>query len=181
MFDDDYPDYYLGDDDEQPRQGRRIDFVPQGSGRPMDDYDDDEEELHDETERDDYRGPRPERRRRRGGFNFTGLLTALLVVAASLTVYFRYITPYAQESVVTGTVLGVERRGLIFKTYEATVLMPDGTTAEVSVASEDVARKMQALQGTDTQVNLECERYYGAAPWRGKSTTVVTGMRTISR
>ena len=89
------------------------------------------------------------------------MLTALLVVAASLTVYFRYLTPYIQESVVTGTVLGVERRGLIFKTYEATVLMPDGTTAEVSVASEDVARKMQALQGTDTQVNFEWGAYYG--------------------
>lgn len=176
MFDDDYPDYYLGDDDEAPRRSRRIDFAPQTADR---EDEEDDEELHDETERDDYRAPRPGRQRRRGGVNFIGLLTALLMVAASLTVYFRYLTPYIQESVVTGTVLGVERRGLIFKTYEATVLMPDGTTAEVSVASEDVARKMQALQGTDTQVNLECDRYYGAAPWRGKSTTVVTGMRTI--
>ena len=176
MFDDDYPDYYLGDDDEAPRRSRRIDFAPQTADR---EDEEDDEELHDETERDDYRAPRPGRQRRRGGVNFIGLLTALLVVAASLTVYFRYLTPYIQESVVTGTVLGVERRGLIFKTYEATVLMPDGTTAEVSVASEDVARKMQALQGTDTQVNFECERYYGAAPWRGKSTTVATGMRTI--
>ena len=158
MFDDDYPDYYLGDDDEAPRRSRRIDFAPQTADR---EDEEDDEELHDETVR------------------AVTVLAALVVVAASLTVYFRYLTPYIQESVVTGTVLGVERRGLIFKTYEATVLMPDGTTAEVSVASEDVARKMQALQGTDTQVNFECERYYGAAPWRGKSTTVVTGMRTI--
>lgn len=179
MFDDDYPDYYLGDDEDRQRRSRRIDFAPQHpDGKPEGgDDDDDEDELHDVTERDDYRGPRPGHRR---GINFTGLLAALVLVAAALTVYFRYLTPYVQESVVTGAVLDVDREGLIFKTYEARVMMPDGAVQELSVASERVARQMQALQGTDTRVNLECERYYGAAPWRGKSTTVVTGMRPVS-
>lgn len=124
---------------------------------------------------------RPRRRMRR--FVAWTVTVSLLVLAA--IIYLRYYNPYVTDSRVTAYVASVERRGIIFKTYEADLISESALTdtsrvysrnITVTIPSAETARALQALQGTGRKVTLTTERYYGMLPWRGASTTVVTAI-----
>lgn len=125
--------------------------------------------------------PQPPRRRRRGG-KVLGWVIAICIVIIGVTVYLRYFNPYAVESKVTGYVTNVERRGIIFKTYEGEMItqsnLTDTThvyqrTFTFTIPDQAMARKLQSMQGTGRQVTLVYSRYYGVLPWRGASTNIV--------
>lgn len=125
--------------------------------------------------------PETPRRRRRGG-RILGWIIAICIVAIGITVYLRYFNPYAVESKVTGYVTNVERRGIIFKTYEGEMItqsnLTDTTrvyqrTFTFTIPDQSIARKLQSMQGTGRPVTLIYSRYYGVLPWRGASTNVV--------
>lgn len=112
-------------------------------------------------------------------------VVSIAVVALGLTFYLRYFNPYATDARLTGCVLSVEKRGMIFKTYEAEIVTRDALTdtthvytreRSMTVASEAVARRLQALQGTGRPVTVSYERFYGTLPWRGSSTSVITAI-----
>lgn len=117
---------------------------------------------------------------------FRNIIIWIVVIAAAVLIaigYFRYFSPYATDAHIAGYVASVERRGIIFKTYEAEIIseasLTDTThiysrTLTVSIPDRQLARRLQAMQGTGRKVNLVTERYYGMLPWRGASTTVVT-------
>lgn len=123
--------------------------------------------------------------RRRRGLRFL-IWTIIICLLAIVGIgYFRYFSPYITDSRITGYVANVEKRGLIFKTYEADVIT-DSNLADtsrvysrsltVTIPSPEVARRLQQIQGSGQRVTLVTERYYGMLPWRGGSTTVVTAI-----
>lgn len=124
--------------------------------------------------------PQPPRRKkhRRGWVIF--FLVVFLALAA--TVWVRYFVPYVTESQVTGYVTLVEKRGIIFRTFEAEMVSEDqlANTGRVysrdiyfSIPDDSLARRLQQYQGTGQPVTVTCKKYYGTLPWRGASNTVM--------
>lgn len=113
--------------------------------------------------------------------------TAVIIVAVLGAVcYVRYFLPYADDALATGYVRNVERRGLMFKTYEGELLTHEALTDTAriyqrdftfSVPDDSLARLIQSYQNTGRQVTLTFERYYATLPWRGASKNVVTGVQ----
>lgn len=118
---------------------------------------------------------------RRRGYMVLGII--ILVLGAIF--YLRYLNPYVVDARTTGYVKSVEKRGIIFRTYEADVISEERLTDTTRVYSgnmmltvpdESLARRLQELQGTGRKVTIVYEKYYGTLPWRGASTTVITGI-----
>lgn len=174
MFDysDEKPDYFVGDNRDKdsaaaPDAGATLDFGDGGhDGYSFDNRD---------------RAPKRHSRGRR----IVAWVIAVCVVALAIVGYFRYFNPYATEARIDGYVVNVERRGLLFKTYEAEIISESALTdtarvysrtLTVSIPSANLAHRLQAMQGSGRRVSLVTERFYGMLPWRGASTTVVTGI-----
>ena len=166
-LDEDRPDYFTdsGSDSDAPRPshaGSTLDFDGgDGGGEP--------------------------RRHSRGRRVLAWIIT-ICVVALLAIGYLRYFNPYVTDSRITAYVGCVERRGILFKTFEADLISEQALTdttrlysrnITVSIPSPEIARKLQDLQGTGRRVTLTTERYYGMLPWRGTSTTVVTALDSV--
>lgn len=122
------------------------------------------------------------KRKRRHGWRWFFLIVFL---ALGVTVYIRYFVPYATESRTTGYVTRVEKRGIIFKTFEGEMISQSQLTDTTRVYSRDfyfsipddsLARVIQSYEGTGRPVTLTCKRYFGTLPWRGASKIVVTSI-----
>lgn len=122
---------------------------------------------------------------RRRGRRWIAILVVVCIVVISGLVYVRYFNPYAVESQVTGYVTNVERRGIIFKTYEGDMITESNLTDTAHVYSRaftftipdaELARRIQATQGSGKKVKLYYSKYYGVLPWRGASKNVVENM-----
>lgn len=108
----------------------------------------------------------------------------LMGVALATAFYFRYISPYATDIRANGTVYNVERRGIVFKTFEcsvATTSAVNDTTrpysrTDFSIADETVARRLQDAQLQGTPVTITYSRYFGTLPWRGAYRNVITAV-----
>ncbi len=125
------------------------------------------------------------RKKRHGCRKFLIWFVTLAIVALGLTFYLRYFNPYVTDARLTGQVLSVEKRGLIFKTFEAEMVTRDALTdttrvytreCSMTVADDALARRLQALQCTGRTVTISYERFYGTLPWRGGSNSVITGI-----
>ena len=173
FFDDDTaPDHFTRDDDTPAPQAAVNDpddpFAPAVSGG------------------NDRRLPGGAADRRRRKLRRALIWIAVLIVAASGAAgYVRYFLPYADDALATGYVRNVERRGLLFKTYEGELLTHEALTDTAriyqrdftfSVPDDSIARLIQSYQSTGRQVTLTFERYYATVPWRGASKNVVTGV-----
>lgn len=124
-------------------------------------------------------GAPPRRRKSRKGWVIFFLI---LFLALSATVGIRYFVPYITESQVTGYVTLVEKRGIIFKTFEGEMVSEAqlADTGRVysrdiyfSIPDDSIARKLQQYQGTGQPVTITCKKYYGTLPWRGASNTIL--------
>lgn len=125
--------------------------------------------------------PQPPARRRRGcGFKFW--FFTLLIVALGVTVWIRYFNPYVTDAQIRGYVVSIERRGVVFKTFEGELIsktaMEDTDSMysrdfSFSVDNEEVARELQKYAGTGRLMLLSYRSYYGMLPWRGASLNVV--------
>ena len=109
----------------------------------------------------------------------------VLFLALVITCWLRYFNPYVEDARVTGYLTNVERRGIIFKTYEGEMISQQALTDTTriytrdfvfSVDNDNLARSLQDLQSTGQPVTLEYKRYHASVPWRGSSTIVVTGI-----
>lgn len=121
-------------------------------------------------------------RRRRHGWRW---FFFIVIVALGVTVYIRYFVPHVTESRSVGYVTNVEKRGILFHTFEGEMIMPAqlADTSHVysrdftfSIPDDSLARVIQSYQGTGKKVALTCKKYYGTLPWRGASKTVVTSI-----
>lgn len=110
-----------------------------------------------------------------------GVLAVVLAVAC----YIRYFNPYVVDSKLTGYITNVEKRGIIFKTYEGEMITESSLTDTTRVYSRDfsfsvddkqLAAELQNCQGTGRQVSITYKKYYGVVPWRGASRNIVTAV-----
>lgn len=173
IIDDDKPDYFLASDTETeetdpvteqaPAAGNTIDF---GAGHTV----------------NDCAGSVKPRRR---GHKWLWIAALVCVATLAGVFYLRYCSPYVTDARMRAYIINVDKRGLLFKTYEAEVVSESALadTARVysrehqmSVTDAALARRLQAVQGTGRPVTLLYERYYGTLPWRGGSKYVVTGV-----
>lgn len=117
--------------------------------------------------------------------HFWAWALAVIIIGLGVTCYFRYFSPYITEARVTGYVTQIERRGMVFKTFEGQMITESALTDTTRIYSRDfsfsvtnpsVVRELQNLQGSGKPVTLEYERYYATVPWRGSQPIVVTGI-----
>lgn len=110
----------------------------------------------------------------------------LLVLAGAF--WLRYINPYAVGSHERGYIVGLECRGMIFKTWEGEMITRKALTDTVNVYSrswlfsvdnDEVARRLEQYNGSGRQVVVTYDRFMGALPWRGSQTCVVTGVEPL--
>lgn len=108
----------------------------------------------------------------------------LLIVALGTAFYFRYISPYATDIKTTGTIYNVERRGIVFKTYECSVATTQAladtihpyTRTDFSIADPAIADRLQKAQLAGIPVTITYSRYFGTLPWRGAYRNVITAV-----
>ena len=95
-----------------------------------------------------------------------------------MTFYLRYCSPYAVEAQITGRIASIEKRGLVFKTYEGEI-RPEGADSVMtfSVASDALARSLGEAEAAGRPVTLIYEKYYATLPWRGESLRLATAIR----
>lgn len=111
------------------------------------------------------------------------VLTLLfLMCVIGIAGYIRYFNPYATEAITTGYITSIERRGILFKTFEGEMITERsyGDTTRVyhndftfSVDNDSIAYLLQSFQNTGRHVTVSYSRYYGTLPWRGASTNVI--------
>lgn len=169
-FDDSDPDYFLHDFSQQE--------TPQQSDTPA--APSDRSPAFDFSQAPSApSGAATKPKRRRGCFWFFFII---FIIAAS-ALYVRYFIPYISESSATGFVTLVEKRGIIFHTFEAEMvseyLLTD--TARIytrdiyfSIPDDSLARALMKYQASGRPVTITCKRYYGTLPWRGASNTILT-------
>lgn len=122
---------------------------------------------------------RPRRKRRKKGWIWFFLIVFLILAA---TVAVRYFVPYVTESQTTGYVTLIEKRGIIFRTFEGEMVSESQLADKghvyardvyFSIPDEEMARRLQQYQGSGTPVTITCKRYFGTLPWRGASNNVM--------
>lgn len=109
-------------------------------------------------------------------------IAVIVILLIGVTVWVRYFVPYVTDSQVTGYVTMVEKRGIIFRTFEAELVSESQSVetnrvyarnVDFSIPDEELARKLQQYQGTGHLVTITFKRYYGVLPWRGASATIM--------
>ncbi len=170
MLDDDRPDYFLSDEepDENVSGKNVIDFQPAtGNGSANGNAEE-----------------KNSRHRLRKAMIWTGVIGVAILAAAF---YLRYCSAYAVDAIMRVYIVNVEKRGLVFKTYEAQVVAIDAladTTKvyshpeQFTIADESLAHRLQEFQGQRIPVTLHYEKFYATLPWRGASKWVVTSIST---
>lgn len=200
FLDDDYPDYFLDDDSEPRSDATQERKESDASPRPTESGRSDRQVRPGETI--SFAENIPQRRsdtlaeadRHDDGCLLTGRGRRslgcgcfIVLVIASVIAYFRYLSPCVDDAVMEVCVTHIEKRGVLFKTYEAEIVVPESSAggshdatpyirpSAITVSDPAVAERLSALQATGQPVRLRYRRYYGTLPWRGESKTVVTG------
>lgn len=124
------------------------------------------------------------RRRRRRTLALVGLIVTAIIGGA---LYIRYGNPYVTDAQATGVIADVERRGVIFKTYECRLITADTLAADdsgayrgdlcFSIEGDSLADRLQKYQLDRHPVVVTYKKYMGVLPWRGSSTAVITAVR----
>ncbi|MCM1292526.1 MAG: hypothetical protein NC111_00945 [Bacteroides sp.] len=193
--DEDYEDYFLDESEESrpeverdsvrsdvnQRSSRTINFGVDNSNSNDNDNDRYRDRDHDD---DDCAGVGCLSSAKKVGCGALAMLIAIVILG--VIGYLRYLSPTADNAVMTAYVGKVERRGVIFKTYEMEIVEPErlsdtiatySHSRSVSVANEELARQLQQYQQTGRPVKLQYEVYSASLPWRGESKLLVVGIR----
>lgn len=118
---------------------------------------------------------------------FLAWLIAAVVVILGVAIWLRYYNPYVSDARMKCYVISVEKRGLVFKTYEADVVSENALTDTVRLYSRDMsfsidddalARRLQQMQGSGRPVEITYRTYNATLPWRGASKSVITDAQT---
>lgn len=159
-LDDSHNDYFVNNtDDGTPAADPRVIDFSAGGGEPE--------------------APQPRQWYRRRWVWWTA---AVLVAVMAVAFYLRYCNPYVTDARMTGFVTKVEKRGIIFKTYEADFISEAALTDTTRVYSHNVSfsvddpavvARLQTMQGSGRPVTVVYETYYATLPWRGASKNVI--------
>ncbi len=130
--------------------------------------------------------PAPKLRHRFRNFMLWTLF--IVVLGAAIAFYLRYCNPYAVDAHESGIIVNVEKRGILFKTYEAEVATftslhnrdEQYSRQKYSFANDSLAHIAQRMQQAEQPAELTYSRYFATLPWRGASVRVVTGIAPAS-
>lgn len=181
ILDDDKPDYFLDSEDRATPSGAP---APQ-SAKPGDTIDFGSPSTPAENADAGHGDVTPRHGRMRKVLAWTVFVGAVILGGVF---YLRYCTPYVTDARLKCYVVNVEKRGLIFKTYEADVVSESAVTDTARLYSRDysfsidddaVASKLQQMQGTGRPVIIGYEKYYGTLPWRGASKSVAVSVEPV--
>lgn len=137
------------------------------------------------TSASDKNNPESMRRKRRRRRVRLFWFFLILFAIAGTAFYIRYFVPYTSDTLTSGYIVLVEKRGLFFKTYEGEMISESmlADTAKVysrdfyfSIPNDSLARVVQSYQGTGRRVTLTTQKYYGILPWRGSQKSIVTAV-----
>ncbi len=126
---------------------------------------------------------RSSRRSRRGGCGFFAWFFVIVIASLAVAFYIRYYIPHTTDSRTRGYVTVVEKRGILFKTFEGE-LVPETQISDssriysrdfqFSIPDDSLGRLLQSYQGTGRPVTITTKKYYGSLPWRGATNTILT-------
>ena len=113
-----------------------------------------------------------------------------VVILAGLVAgcWIRFFSPYIEDATQYGYVEGIEKRGMIFKTYEGTLIpykeLMDTTRIYnrdfvFSVADKKTAATMKEAMYNARPIRVNYKKYYATVPWRGASKIVVVAADTV--
>lgn len=149
-------------------------------------YKPDDPRYYDERESDwEHLKPSPYRHRKLIIYGVTLLIFFMVL----LGLYIYYFTPQVEEAETYGYVENVEKRGLVFKTYEGVILPYRSVmdTARVydkdfvfSAKDEHIAAELKKKQQSGKPVRVEYVRYRTSLPWRGEEKTVVVNVDSVN-
>lgn len=178
MLDDDKPDYFLSDEN---RSAASTSAAKTGDPNVIDFGSNHESSA---SGSDNTPTPTPEKPRHRGRKVLVWtIVIGVLILGGAF--YLRYFNPYVEDAAMKCYIVNVEKRGIIFKTYEVQAVSAESVadTSKIyshpesfSITSDQVARQLQQYQGTNTPVTLRYEKFYATLPWRGSSTSVITSI-----
>lgn len=118
------------------------------------------------------------------------ILCGLAVIGLVIGCWIRYFSPYVEDATQFGYVEGIETRGMIFKTFEGTLIpyreLMDTTRIYnrdfvFSVADQKTAATLKQALYDAKPVRVNYRKYYATVPWRGASKILVTSADTVSR
>lgn len=117
------------------------------------------------------------------------ILCALAVVGLVIGCWIRFFSPYVEDATQYGYVENIEKRGMIFKTYEGTLIpykeLMDTTRIYnrdfvFSVADQKTATALKQALIDAKPVRIGYKKYYATVPWRGANKIVVTSADTVN-
>lgn len=124
--------------------------------------------------------------RRRGCRRVWIWLLLTVIVVGGVAFYLRYYNPYITDARERAFVQRVEKRGIIFKTYEVELVLPrqltdstavyDRNSTSYSVANDSLALLLQREQDNGRLIEITYETFYATLPWRGASCRVITAV-----
>lgn len=103
--------------------------------------------------------------------------------------WIRFFHPYVQEATQYGYVENIEKRGMIFTTYEGTLIpykeLMDTTRIYnrdfvFSVKDAETAATLKQALYDVKPIRVSYKKYYATVPWRGASKIVVTSADTVN-
>lgn len=127
------------------------------------------------------------RRRNRIPF-WVWLVGALVVIGLVVACWIRFFSPYVEDATQYGYVEHIEKRGMIFKTYEGTLIPYKELMDTTRIYSRDFVFSVQDQKTAATlkqamydakPIRVGYKKYYATVPWRGASKIVVTSADTI--
>lgn len=162
-------------------------------------FDNEREETAPEEKKPDYKPEDPEyweqeesewdHLKRRSHIPFwVWLVCGLAVVGLVVGCWIRFFSPYVEDATQYGYVEGIEKRGMIFKTYEGTLIpykeLMDTTRVYnrdfvFSVADAETAAKLKQAMYNAKPIRVGYKKYYATVPWRGANKIVVTSADTV--
>ena len=116
------------------------------------------------------------------------LTVAAVIVAAIVTVYIRYFSPYIEGATQYGYVEDIRQEGMVFKTFEGLLIpykeLMDTTRIyqrdfAFTAADEHVAAELKRAQLARRPVRVEYKRYFGVLPGRGASQVIITYVDSV--
>lgn len=117
------------------------------------------------------------------------VLCGLAVIGLVVGCWIRYFSPYVEDATQYGYVEGIEKRGMIFKTYEGTLIPYKELMDTTRVYNRDFVFSVQDAKTAAAlkqalidvkPIRVGYKRYYATVPWRGASKIVVTSVDTVN-
>lgn len=117
------------------------------------------------------------------------LVCGLAVVGLVIGCWIRFFSPYVEDATQYGYVENIEKRGMIFKTFEGTLIpykeLMDTTRIYnrdfvFSVADEKTATTLKQAMYDAKPIRVNYKKYYATVPWRGANKILVTSADTVN-